>query len=343
MDSVSQIALGAALGELVLGRHIGRRAAVFGAVLGTLPDLDVLVPYADAVDTFTRHRSWSHSVFVLTAASLPLAWLARRLVKMSASPPGFGRWWFAAWLVLVTHPLLDAFTLYGTQLFWPLPLRPVAIGSVFVIDPLVTVPLLIGLIWLWRRRTPAARLANGAGLALATSYLGVTLVVQAQVTEIARASLVERGHDAERLVVAPLPMSLLWRVVALDGDTYREGWRSLLDDAPAMRFTERDRGTGLLAAVGDDPSVQRLRWFTDGFVRARASDETLVLTDLRMGAEANYVFSFEVGERDAAGDWRSVVPRDRAPEFDTDALSEVLRRVVDEDAFGDGAGMKPVR
>ena len=42
MDSITQAALGAAVGEGVLGRRIGNRAPIWGAVLGTLPDLDVV-------------------------------------------------------------------------------------------------------------------------------------------------------------------------------------------------------------------------------------------------------------------------------------------------------------
>ncbi len=57
MDSISQIVLGASIAHITLGERLGKRALVLGAVVGTLPDLDVLVPYADAIDSFTYHRS----------------------------------------------------------------------------------------------------------------------------------------------------------------------------------------------------------------------------------------------------------------------------------------------
>ena len=65
MDSLTQITLGAALGEAVLGRQVGRKAMLYGAVCGTLPDLDVLLKFGDPVMDFTFHRSFSHSIFVL--------------------------------------------------------------------------------------------------------------------------------------------------------------------------------------------------------------------------------------------------------------------------------------
>ena len=43
MDSITQIVLGAACGEAVLGKKIGNRALLFGAIGGTIPDLDVFV------------------------------------------------------------------------------------------------------------------------------------------------------------------------------------------------------------------------------------------------------------------------------------------------------------
>jgi len=45
MDSISQIALGAGVGELVLGKKIGNKAILFGAIAGTIPDLDVFVNF----------------------------------------------------------------------------------------------------------------------------------------------------------------------------------------------------------------------------------------------------------------------------------------------------------
>ena len=66
MDSLSQIALGAAVGTAVLGRRVGAKAAVWGAVCGTLPDLDVLISHGDPVRDFTFHRAESHALFWLS-------------------------------------------------------------------------------------------------------------------------------------------------------------------------------------------------------------------------------------------------------------------------------------
>ena len=133
-----------------------RKALLLGAALGTLPDLDVLIDYGDAVRNFTYHRGFSHSLFVLAPFSLLLWLVVRRWWAPVRAAPG--QWLAAISLALLTHPLLDAHTAYGTQLFWPMTLRPTMWGTIFIIDPLYTLPLLIGvLVAVFATRAATAR------------------------------------------------------------------------------------------------------------------------------------------------------------------------------------------
>ena len=72
MDSITQAVLGAAIGEAVAGKKIGHKAAIIGAIVATLPDLDVLVyPFLDEFQKISFHRGFSHSiVFCVIAAFL---------------------------------------------------------------------------------------------------------------------------------------------------------------------------------------------------------------------------------------------------------------------------------
>lgn len=78
MDSITQALLGATVHASLLGRWQGRKALLYGAVLGTLPDLDVVIDYGDAVADMTYHRGFSHSLLVLSLLAVALAWLARK-------------------------------------------------------------------------------------------------------------------------------------------------------------------------------------------------------------------------------------------------------------------------
>ncbi len=313
MDSVSQIALGAAVGIATMGRRTAVwKAALWGSVAGTLPDLDVLIDHGDAVRNMVLHRAETHAPFWLSLFSLPFAAAVARLHGEWAH---WKRWWLAIWLALVTHPLLDVMTVYGTQLALPFSDYPYAVGSVFIIDPLYTLPLLIGAGWALASSEKGERngltsrrglRANTIGLVLSTAYLAWGVLAQQHVTRVATATLAAQGIAAERVLVTPSAFnSLLWRVVVIAGDHYLEGFHSLLDrpaadqagTAPAIRFERYPRGNALAAELAQDDAVRRIRNFSKGFYALRIEGGRVRITDLRMGQEPNYIFSFAVAER----------------------------------------------
>jgi inner membrane protein len=300
MDSLSQIALGAAVGVATMGRRTAVwKAALWGAVAGTLPDLDVLIDHGDPIANMVLHRAETHAPFWLTLFSLPFAAAVARLHGEWAL---WRRWWLALWLALVTHPLLDAMTVYGTQLALPFSDHPFGVGSVFIIDPLYTLPLLLGAGWALARGGDKLGLrANVAGLVLSTAYLAWGVGAQQQVEGVARASLAAQGVSAERVLVTPTAFnSLLWRVVAMDGDSYHEGFYSLLDSAPQMSFDRFERGSALASEVQGIVGVQRIAAFSKGYYKLHQAGARVLVTDLRMGQEPTYTFSFAVAERRSA-------------------------------------------
>ena len=305
MDSLSQIALGAAVGVAAMGRRTSPwKAALWGAVAGTLPDLDVLIDYGGPIRNMVLHRAETHAPFWLTLFSLPFA---AAVARLHGEWDRWQRWWLAMWLVLVTHPLLDAMTVYGTQLGLPFTNRPYGVGSIFIIDPLYTLPLVVGVIWALRTsdgRTGSGRtggsghIANLAGLALSTAYLGWGVAAQAHVEGVARQALAAQGIAADHVLVTPSAFnSLLWRVVAIDGAHYHEGFRSLLDDGPAMHFDRFERGTALAAELQGIEGVRRIQAFSRGFWAVWEGGGRVGITDLRMGQEPAYTFRFAVAER----------------------------------------------
>ena len=326
MDSISQIVLGGAIAAAIAPPGHRRAALLAGAALGTLPDLDV-IPVGlladDPVERMTWHRSASHSLLVLPVVAWAIwAWFRSRGGRVAQAPT---RWWWAILLALLTHPLLDAFTVYGTQLLWPLPLRPVMWSSVFIIDPLYTawLALACGLAW-WARERAVAQRALVAGLVLSTAYLGWSLVAKQMVERDAGAALAARGlADAPRFSV-PMPFTTLqWRVVAMTPEGFVEGIRGLADVGP-MAFAEHASDTAALSDAGHVPAVQRLSWFNHGFMKAQVEDGSLVLSDLRMGAEPDYTFRFVVARQDH-GAWRAVTPYKPGLELD-DALVLLWKR-----------------
>jgi inner membrane protein len=332
MDSLSQIVLGSAIAAAIVPAGQRRAALLAGAALGTLPDLDnmaLLLLRSDPVTLMTVHRSFSHSLFVLPLLGTLIWWLYRRFGhgRVAAAPQ---RWWWAIVLALVTHPMLDAFTVYGTQLWWPLKVTPSVWGGVFIIDPLYTLPLLLAcsLAWFKPGRAVAQRALN-AGLLLSSAYLGWSLLAKHLVESRARADLAAQGITEVRLLAGAQPFTtLLWRVVAVTGDGYLVGDRSLVADAGPMQFAHHPSDTRALAAVADAPAVQRLAWFNGGFMRAQVVGTQLVLSDLRMGMEPDYTFNFAVAEQ-RDGQWQPIAPQQIRPDFSRpEARADTRRRLA---------------
>ena len=311
MDSITQAVLGATIQGALLGRWQGRKALLYGAMLGTLPDLDVVIDYGDAVADMTYHRGFSHSLFVLTGVALLLTWLTRRF----RHNPGYSsqRLFLTVWLVLLTHPLLDAFTSYGTQLFWPLMPTPTAWSSIFIIDPLYSVPLIgaviAGLLFGLHGKTPRAPVI---ALALSTLYLGSTLVGKAMAEQRVHDQLAAQGIQAEAVFSTPTPFnSLLWRVIVLDGEDYHEALVGWFDDAPPT-LERIPRSTHLAAALVDSPAHARLAWFTGGILRYDQLGDQLVVTDIRLGMTGFHPFRFAFATlRD--GQWQPIDYIERMP------------------------------
>ena len=300
MDSLSQIALGAAVGVATMGgRTAIWKAALWGAVAGTLPDLDVFFDHGNPVHDMVLHRAETHALAWLTLFSLPFAAVVASLHGERAI---WRRWWLALWLALATHPLLDAMTVYGTQLALPFSNHPYGVGSVFIIDPLYTLPLLVGVVWAMSAGGGARGLrANLVGLVMSSAYLAWGFGVQQHVERIARTSLASQGIAAERVLVVPTAFnSVLWRVVAVSGDRFHEGFYSLLDPDPSVAFDRFARGAGLASELQGSDAVQRIAAFSKGFYKLAQDGDRVLLSDLRMGQEPAYTFTFVVARRQSA-------------------------------------------
>jgi len=346
VDSISQFVLGAAIGEATLGSRLGRRAMLVGGLIGTLPDLDVLIQYSDAVESFTYHRSWSHSLLVLALISPVVAYLLHRVYparwltvthqsNSSLQRPSYWRWFVCVLLALITHPVLDGFTVYGTQLFWPLPVPPVALASVFIIDPLYTLPLIIALVIAYRKRH-LARTAVLVGLLLSSFYLGLTLMSQQYARSVALQSLEQQNFGTQNVLLAPLPFSLLWRVVSMDGDTYHEGFYSLLDENNNIQFTAYDSNRAIIDEFKSHWPIARLDWFTGSMISASREGDQLIINDLRMGSEASYIFRFRVGQWNDSG-FQALESTDMPIEFNGAHPGSIFKRIWDE-----GVTVKPI-
>ncbi len=289
MDSITQAALGAAVAVTVVGKPGSvKKAAIWGAVVGTLPDLDVFWNYGDDLTNMLRHRGETHAILYQSLAA-PL--LAALICWWHRQRADYGRWLLAVWLVLVTHSLLDTFTTYGTQLALPFSDYPFALESIFVIDPLYTLPLLAGVVLAWRRPVTGFRF-NRWGLWLSTAYLGWSLLAQQWVLWQLEQLHPELEYQS-RLVQPTALNTLVWRIVLVDEHGYREGFYALNDGRRPIKFRKHSF-PAKAQALKQLPEAQQLQRFSHGMVGYFEREELLTMADLRMGMQGNYAFEFSL-------------------------------------------------
>lgn len=373
MDSITQLTLGAAVGEVVLGRKVGNRAMVWGAIAGTLPDLDVFANFAaDETSALAFHRAITHSLTYAALSPLVMGWLVSRMydpvqrktfwrdwaltglsffmlialgslnmpieagtvvriaaiVTMSTlifplalglrelwrKKPGangnasWRQWGWLFFWAIVTHPLLDACTSYGTQLFRPFADTRVAISNISVADPVYTLPFLICVIiaFFTTRKLKTRRFVNWIGIGLSSAYMLFSFYNKWRVNEVFEHSLQEKQIAYQRFSTTPAILNnILWQCTAETDSAYYYGLYSLLDKQPSVLNFERiPKNHNLLAGHEDDRDIKILKWFSNGYFNViERPDGSLQLNDLRFGllsdkvrTDKDYVFKFQLSE-----------------------------------------------
>lgn len=344
LDSLTQIALGSAIGYAVMGRQMGKRAALYGAILGTVPDLDVFINYGGDVQNFTYHRGFSHSFIVHAVISPLFAYMLLRFeriftanltssgIALPSKKQSFMQCTLMVFLVLVTHALIDGFTVYGTQYLWPITEYPFAFSTLFIIDPLYTIPLLVLLVMFFIPNVNSATLSKtcSAALIISTVYLGWSVVAKWHIEQINNEAFARANITSDIMISSSAPMTtLLWRSVVMQDDHYYEVFTSVFDSPEDVSITRYETKPSLLDNIKDEWEVQRLIWFTKGAYSVRQVDDRIILSDLRMGMEGAYVFSFEVGLINQDGYIRASDFTQESSRPDISALLKVFKRVTD--------------
>jgi len=367
MDSLTQITLGAAVGEAVLGRKVGNRAILWGAVGGIIPDLDIIPSlFMDDMARLSIHRGLSHSILfsVLLApllGYLVARWYRRRerpaggkpaaaqrpvggkqpavekghaaeLRPITGKSPGFGEWTLLFFLALSTHFILDCFTSYGTQIFYPFSTYRVALNSISIVDPIYSLPLLIPVIIILMMRNPQRRrMLNMIGLGLSTLYLLFTLVNKWQVTAVFEQSLRDQKIHYNRIMTVPTFLNnLLWLGVAEGDNSFHVAYYSILEKNREIPFTAIRKNHHLIEHLRDTDAVRKLEWFWRGYFAVEQRNGIFFLNDIKhvvlsgSSGKPTFIFSMMIHE---GTDGALIVQRKRLRSIGKTAFVELFGRI----------------
>ena len=300
MDSLTQIILGAAVAEAVLGKKVGNKAMLYGAIAGTFPDLDIFAGYfTDTVSALEIHRGFTHSIFFSAVFAPLFGWLISKIERRSIA--SWKDWSLLMFWGLFTHPVLDSFTTWGTQLFWPFETR-LAFKNIFVIDPIYTLPFLVFLILAMRaeRGSPRRRKMNNLGLIVSSLYLLISIGLKGITYLKFEDALNKQKISYLQIQTKPAPFNtILWTANVELEDAYLIGNYSLFDTKPIL-FKLYPKNHGLLGAMKSEDKVKRLIEISNGWYTILQKEDQLYLNNLQFGVLdnnseiPNFVFSYRL-------------------------------------------------
>ncbi|KTD31985.1 MULTISPECIES: metal-dependent hydrolase [Legionella] len=284
MDPITHGALGAACAQALLHNKDKRNAWIVGGLAAMAPDLDILISsQSDPMLSLLYHRNFTHSFIFIPIGGLFVA-LALRLFKR------FRRHWrftlFAALIGYATHGLLDACTSYGTMLFWPFSDRRISWDIVSIIDPVVTIPLVLGVAW-------TVIHDDRRGVFYTLIFVGLFFLFNTfqhyrAITKM-QTYLEQQHFQIKRLRAFPyLESSTLWRVTAeIDSHLYTADVETSLTQPSRLKLVGAFPlflPSHLPQSVRESTSQMRdftiFNWFCDGYV-ILAQQQPLRLADGR--------------------------------------------------------------
>ena len=285
MDSITQGILAAAASQSLLNKRLPRGAGLIGAVGGVLPDIDIFIrSSSDPTISWIFHRNFTHSLSFIPVggfiAALPFLFLSRFKDKKKEVI-------LASIIGYATHGLLDAFTSYGTQLFWPFSNYRVAWDWIGIVDPIYSIILAIGVFISSRMGlTRPARIA----LLASSLYMCFGGWQHHRAIETQRQLARLRGHQMQHARVMPAPGWLLyWRsVYVADGRLYADGVKTpwfgsqlILEGGSADRTTFDDLPISAKSNAEAKRQFEIFNWFADGLI-APISESTNAFGDMRI-------------------------------------------------------------
>ena len=331
MDSITHLVTGALIGEVMLGKQLGKKAMLWGAIAGSLPDIDsIMYLFTDDVDSLVLHRGFTHSLIAVLLVSPILAWFFNRKY------PDVGWGFFSLFFIieLTIHDFLDTATIYGTGLFEPISSYRYSWDNIFVLDPLFTLPILIAFIYLWVSKTsgPNRRVIAMIGLTTGLVYMGMTFMNKNTVEQVFKSSLEREKIIYTDHFTAPVILNnFLWHAVAKTEDGYYIGHYSMFDHERSMELFYVPRNNELLGNLNSDEKVKKLKHFSKGFYCVSENEDGTWFNDMRFGQVdgwndeyAQYAFSFNL---EAGADNSTVVQRGRIEFSKREALRSLWDRI----------------
>jgi inner membrane protein len=303
LDSITHIVLGAAIGEAILGKKLGKRGMLWGAITNSLPDIDVLANFfTNPVDALLIHRGLTHSFFFAIVLSPLLAFVFYKPnLKNFIS---YKNWLLFFLIAIIAHDVIDVCTAYGTGLLEPFSHQRFSTNSIFVADPFYTLPLLLSffILLILKNNSEKRKLVNKLGLYLSSAYLVFTFLNKSYVNSVTLENLKNQHISYSQFVTTPAPLSnILWYIIAKTDSGFYMGYYSIFDKSKNIGFRYFPSNEQLISAFPPAKSLEKLKFFAHDYYIFTEKDNKVFFNDLRFGqavgwatTTSKFVFSYNI-------------------------------------------------
>lgn len=281
MDPVTHALSGIVIHQLGFRKKAALFVLIFSAIA---PDLDYITRFWGA-DVFLRyHRGITHGILALAVFPVLMGLVFR-------NKGGFFYYCGVSFLGYGTHLLLDLTNQYGTRILSPLDWNQYSLDLTFIIDPYITIGLLLAVIAgkMNKRRTS---LIAACTVILLVGYIGGRAYLQGQARQFLKTKV-----DANVYKVYPLPNDFLrWWFITKSGDEVSAGFADLFTQKICIHDRYRiNTNDPSIAESKKSGAVQNFLYFArypHAEVKREHNKTTVIWKELS--------FSFLAGERFSA-------------------------------------------
>lgn len=332
MDTLTHFALGACIGEAMIGHKAGKKGMLIGALAQSLPDIDFLASFFTSTSqNLLAHRGFTHSILFALVFTPIISLIFDHWGKpLNVS---FKRWMVFFAVQSFVHVFIDAFNNYGVGWLEPFNHIRVSFNSIYVADPFFSIwPFFGALILLALKSISRFRkMTWRISLFLCFFYLVYSLGNKQEINDSVKFSLAQQNIRAKRFFTTPAPLqNWLWYVVAETDSGFQVGYRSVFDTSEVMHFHYFPKNEQLILH-NTDPAIARLKRFSKGYYTIEKYGDTTVFNDLRFGQiigwqspEEKFAFHYFVGD-----DYDNVlvVQRGRFAKWDKAVFKKFIERI----------------
>jgi inner membrane protein len=333
MDTLTHTAIGACLGEVIAGKELGKKAMLAGAIANNLPDIDVLsTTWASETQALLLHRGITHSFLFIMLFTPLLAWGLKWMYRKNEI--GFGKLLLISGSGLLLHIFLDSLTAYGTGWLEPFSTQRFTLNTIFILDPVFMLPVLIAsIVLVVKKKNVAGRLkwARG-GLYVSGIYLLLICVNKIFVNNAVENKLKAQQIQYSDFTASPTPLNnFLWYVIARSANEFHVGYYSIFDGEQPIELEPVPRNDSLLDYPCDPNKVNDLKRFSQNYYAAELQNDTVVFNDLRFGQiggwyqpNTAFVFHFKLAPKCSN---KAALQQGRIDSFDPRALKALFKRM----------------